>query len=402
MKRILFLFVLLGSFSFSFGQSADPHIDSLRALSAKDSFSAALRYCDSLIQVHPENADYPLFKARVLAWSGDLMQARMLAESLFSSDSLNEALLLQVQIAYWRGDTAACYGLALHYLQREYNETAAILGARSALSVKEYERCDSLCLLVLDHNPKSKEAKAIRRNIESLAYPHITRVQYTRDAFDKAIKPWQTISAEGGVQQKNHLLLLRYNNAERYEMNASQLEFEAYSQFKRGIRTISSLSYSDSYLYPDWRASFELYKTIGAKNDASAGATLMTFARHQVWIYTAQAGMYPGNFWVSLRTYLVQEYGKINTSFMAFSRYYFRTREEYLGLQLGYGSFLPQQLTTDEVGRLEAWRAGIQWQWQIKARNYFTGLLTYAQEDYQFQSNISRVTMQVGIMRRFK
>lgn len=396
------MLVLACSFGFAAGQSADPHIDSLRALSAKDSFHAALVYCDSLIQAHPQNTDYPLYKARVLAWSGDLLQARLLAETVFSSDSLNEALLLQVQIAYWRGDTAACYTLALQFLKRDYQESAALLGARSALSVKEYERCDSLCKLVLAQDPKNKEAKAIRRDIESLAYPHLSRVQYTRDVFDQTISPWQTLSAEGGLQLKNHLYILRNNFAERFEQRAYQLELEAYSQFKYGIRTISSLSYSQSDLYPEWRGGFEFYKTLGALNDASAGINYMHFPTHDVWIYTAQAGMYPGNFWVSFRTYLVQEFGKLSPSFIAFSRYYFRTREEYLGLQLGYGSFLPQQLTTDEVGRLEAWRVGLQWQWQVMARTYFTGLATYANEDYSFQPNISRYTLQVGLMRRFR
>ncbi len=402
MKRIFFLLVLAGSFGFASAQSADPHIDSLRALSAKDSFQAALRYCDSLMAVYPENSDYALYKALVFAWSGDLLQARLLAESLFSSDSLNEALLLQVQIAYWQGDSLACYALALNYLKRDYQETAALLGARCALSVNEFERCDSLCLLVLEHNPKNREARAIRRDIESLAFPNVSRVQYTRDIFDKTLKPWQTLSAEGGLQRKNHLYILRTNFAERFSQQGYQFELEAYSQFKRGIRTISSVSYSQSDLYPAWRGGFELYKTLGAQYDASAGVNYMHFPTHDVWIYTAQAGMYPGNFWVSFRTYAVQEFGKLNLSYIAFSRYYFRTREEYLGVQLGYGSFIPQQLTTDEVDRLEAWRAGIQWQWQVMARTYFTGLAAYANEDYNFQPNISRYSLQVGIMRRFK
>lgn len=359
-------------------------------------------FLDTLIAREPENTDYILYRARIFAWTRNYKLADEIAQAVYSKDSLTEALALRVQIASWRGDSLSSLNLGLTYLEKNYQENIAVLTARSALAQRQFDLTDSLGLLILKNNPSSKQAKAIRRDIERLAYPHMFRLQYTLDVFSKALSPWHTASAEGGIQSKRTLWVLRNNFAERYAQRGYQIEAEAYSNFSHGLRTISHLAYSESALYPKINVGLEAYKTLGTITDASAGATLMHFPSNDVWIYTAQAGIYPGNYWLSFRAYIVPQNNALNPSFLLNSRRYFRTRDEYIGAQLGYGSYLPQQLTKDEVQRQDAYRAGLQWQWQVAARTYFTGLATYALEDYPANKNLSRFTLQVGLMRRFR
>ncbi|MDX5320808.1 MAG: YaiO family outer membrane beta-barrel protein, partial [Bacteroidota bacterium] len=155
-------------------------------------------------------------------------------------------------------------------------------------------------------------------------------------------------------------------------------------------------------LFPEFKIGAEVFKQWGKKGEATFGYTYLKFSANSSSIYTASIGYYPGNWWLSARGYIVPSGLKLNPSALLFARRYLRTSDEYLGLVGGYGALFPQQLTTADYARLESIRLGIQWQYRVIRRFYFTGIMSLSSEDYTFQQNILRTSFQGGLLYRFK
>jgi len=63
----------------------------------------------------------------------------------------------------------------------------------------------------------------------------------------------------------------------------------------------------------------------------------LVFSSSNVAIYTAYAGKYIGNYWLSLRTYITPSDTKTSVSLNFQTRKYFADADNYIGFGFGYG-----------------------------------------------------------------
>ncbi len=110
-----------------------------------------------------------------------------------------------------------------------------------------------------------------------------------------------------------------------------------YPRIARGVYAYLDYGYSQSSLFPRNRAGAELYFNPGKGLEFSAGGRYLHFDS-DVWIYTASAGKYLGNYFVDFRPFVTP--GKAGTSISGsvLVRRYFSDGEKYIGFSVGGGA----------------------------------------------------------------
>jgi YaiO family outer membrane protein len=135
----------------------------------------------------------------------------------------------------------------------------------------------------------------------------------------------------------------RASRAERFDLDDSQFDVEAYPRF--GAKTYAYLSAGfspDGVLYPDSWYGAELYHTFPHAFEASLGMRRLNFA-DAVNVYTASLGKYAGNWLIGGRVYDAED----ETAVFAIVRRYFGEQGQYVGLRAGQGAREEIRSSTD-------------------------------------------------------
>ena len=147
-------------------------------------------------------------------------------------------------------------------------------------------------------------------------------------------------------------LHLRANYAYRFEEDALQLESDWYPKFSDKAYAYLNYGFSGGNLFPAHRAGFEYFTNLPRSWEASLGARYLSFDQNQVTILTSSAGYYFGNYYSSLRTFIVpKKQGKPGFSAAFRTRRYLATAFQYLEAELGagYDTNFQQQFLNGEL-----------------------------------------------------
>lgn len=380
-------------------QSGDPDLDRIKSLAAQNRFEEALHLCDSMYQLQPINRDYPIYAARILIWMDRPDSSLQLLTPLLP-DALpgSEEKELEIRLMYALKKYSEADSLSHLFLQVKPGHEIQTTRLLCLYQLKEYRKADSLAQTL----EQSGQIKAIRRDMEKMVYRNMFRSSVSYESFSSTLSPWKTLQAELMFQPGKHRYTGRVLGVERFERQDFQMEAEGFFILSPKWAVQTNLGLSSRKILPGWLAGAEVYRILGQRSEASLGYQHLAFQAAPTHVITGQYGIYPGNYWFSVRGYLIPQGNKANPSLLFFARRYFRTSEEYIGIMTGYGAFIPQQFTFLENNRLEAWRLNIQGQWRVRPRTYVTGLAGWALEDYQFQQNIHRYSFQLGFFYRFK
>lgn len=225
-------------------------------------------------------------------------------------------------------------------------------------------------------------------------------LDYTHEYFDKTYDPWQILTLELKRQMPFGALILRLNQADRFNLSGQQFEIEAYPKITETLYAYLNAGFSSSAgLFPRSRYGGEIYKGWPQAIESSLGFRLLSFDSSQVMIYTAYLGKYYGDYWFAYRHYQVpQNIGIANSGQILVRRYF---AEDYLTFKLGLGVSPDEDVSTLAVYQLNSQKAGLDFQKKLNEDLILKGTIGIEQEEIAADNLRHKITLGVGIKKLF-
>lgn len=175
---------------------------------------------------------------------------------------------------------------------------------------------------------------------------------YSYYDFDVDFDPWHLLSAWYERRGGSGSLIGRINYAYRFNESAVQFEAESWPIFSRRYYAYLNAGYSPSSSFPEWRFGGELYANIPGAWEASGGFRLLLFDGEEVPMLAGSLGKYYGNYWTSLRPFLVfEDGGDLSLTLVLVTRRYFIDADNYISFLVANGEGPSEGVTDAELDR---------------------------------------------------
>ncbi len=370
-------------------------------------YTQAISYCNKALELAPGYTEIILFKARLLAWNKQPDSARVYYnKALRQKPAMEEAYIALADFEYWNHNDSLVIPIldsGLHY-----NPQSASLLLRKA---KAYDRARAYrnaimltdSVLALDRN--NTEARALSQKLRDAVSKNSIGLKYDYVTFDKQFPdPWHLININYTRQTRLGPATLNVNYANRFGKKGLQLEAEAYPRISKTFYTYIDLGYSaDVGIFPKWRGGFSLYANLPAAFEAEAGIRYLYFTENKL-LYTLYAGKYLGSFLVGARTYLTPTSSTISQSYSILGRYYYRSADEYIGLEAGYGISPDERAIAYLLNtgyKFTTYRAGIDFRYAIRKASIITFNASVINQEYLPGTKGNQFQAGVGYIHRF-
>ncbi len=180
--------------------------------------------------------------------------------------------------------------------------------------------------------------------------------------------------------------------------NDLQLSLEAWPELTDKNYGYIAYAYSNGPWFPQHRAALELWQSLPARWEISAGINYYYFDRN-IFLATASVEKYIGNWWLAGRGYFYFKDIGVTTSLYLTARRYFRS-VDYLQLTVGTGTAPdePWDVLTD-IERQKATSARVTWFSRISPYWAYRIGAGYSYENYMYDSYRSRFEASAGLIR---
>lgn len=118
---------------------------------------------------------------------------------------------------------------------------------------------------------------------------------------------------------------------------ASGLQFEAESYLfaKKNSYQYIDVAYSKDSAFPEWRLGYSYFQNFKKGWEADLGVRYIVMQDNSdLKTLNIGIGKYFGSYWLNLRSYIQKD----SPSFILTSRYYYKTKYDYVTLIAGYGT----------------------------------------------------------------
>ncbi len=330
-------------------------------LSAKETREEARGLCRRALARSPDDHDVRIQLGRLHAWDGQYDAGREELGYVLARQPGNvEAREALADLEWWAGRSDRAVkvcddGLALRprsigllfrkarILKSQGNVSGALAAALAALEVDH------------GHQP----SRLLRDDLKELARRSRAGVEVTLDTFDKTFSPWWLVSASAAHRFDPGTVIVRASRADRLAVTGYQLELDAYPRFRDGTYAYLNIGGSASSIFPALRAGAELYQSLPAGLEASAGARYLGFTSSHVTIWTGSLSAYRGGWLFTLRPSVTPGAAGSGVSGSLLVRYDLDDGDSFLSATAGAGVSPDQANPTAEILRMRSYRAGL-------------------------------------------
>ena len=260
---------------------------------------------------------------------------------------------------------------------------------------------------ILVKEPSNKDATGLLLSIRTDKMVNKLTFNYWVYAFNN-VDPWSFGSAAFGHKTKTFgTVTLRYNYAKRFKNDGHQLELDAYPAIAKGIYMYVSTAFSNKKNFPYSRLSLEPYFKLPASFEMSVGFRylnfddnrIITLDSNKVMIYTATIGKYYGDYWFSVRPYLVPGKEAWSESISLTVRRYLAGADSYLSLVAGTGISPDEKLYAYDpsIYYLKSNRISLEYQQKIGSRFFLNCGTGFAREEISAGTHRNRYSFDVGV-----
>ncbi len=318
---------------------------------------------DTLVQVlsrYPEYVDVHSLLAKTYSWDHEYDEARLQFNKITSKEKGNKEVWLgAIKNEQYAANLHIALGLAnkaLIHLQ----EDKEILALRAAI----LEQIANTQLL----QNKLKATKLSEKRKQAITI-------YTEgEVFDQVLDPMYYGAVEYRKETRWGVLLPRINYNRRFNINGIQAEVDAYPKFSKLLSGYFNYGFSNSEIFPRHRLGAEVVKELPNAMEASLGFRHLAFTKDAATILTGSFGLYRGNYYASLRPFVVPDTEKgVGVSGNLLLRRYLKDGNNWLGLHLGYGFdtemnqfIVDGELLAQTLLYLEAQRVRLEYQFTTK------------------------------------
>src|SRR3954469_25339861 len=222
-------------------QAQDDVLASARTAATTGHRAEALTMLESRLAASPRDVDARLLYGLVLSWERRYDDARVALEQVLTqTPDYTDARVALMNVEYWSGRSAAAHDLATEVLAR---------------------------------NPGNPTARAIYDRLESASRPWSADTSYTADLFTGTADPWHEYATSLTRRTPAGSVAGRVTVADRFNRTDQLLEMDFYPRFRPGTYAWVNVGGAlQRTLYPDLRAGFELYQSLGRGFEVSGGA----------------------------------------------------------------------------------------------------------------------------------
>ncbi len=261
-----------------------------------------------------------------------------------------------------------------------------------------------------DTENEAKYLKSIRAKfpndpeIEQLLYVLYSQINFDRvgvyynvTTIDRdGVGPWHLVSADYVRQRSWGSLIGRVNYARRLSSDAVmssglQFEGESYLFAKKNNYHYIDLAFSQDVAFPEWRIGYSYFHAFNKGWEADLGARYIIMQDNSdLKTINIGVGKYLGSYWFNLRSYIQKE----GTSLTFTSRYYYKTKYDYITLIGGYGTSPDDRTRAAEYETrmsLRSYRLSAGFFKLIKSHYIFGILITDNEQEYvanKFQTEL--------------
>lgn len=343
---IIFCFFFAGT---SFGQLAvnantnnsDSLYNAARIMAFDGNRTGARSICFNIVKHRNTAYDAWILIGRTYTWDDKYDSARVAFNEVLSKEKgYYDAIDAMIDLEYWNNHYEACIaqcdnGLSYHENDRNFQ----IKKSKSLVALNQFEKAKILLNDIVIHDIDNNDARKLLETIRQAERANKITVNYSYSYFEKRmITPWQLAYLQYSRRTSFGTIIGRINYASRFNTGGLQIETDAYPRITKTTYMYVNLGYSEKFIFPRFRSGAELYRKLPSAFEASLGFRYLSFTSSDVVIYTASAGKYIGNYWLSARTFITPD--KIGTSIsgMLTARRYFSDADNYLGIRLSYGT----------------------------------------------------------------
>ena len=353
------------------------------AASAQDDVIARARAANSagqrpqalaMLQGHlsgaPRDVDARLVYGLMLSWDGRYDEARSeFQRVLTQTPDYKDARIALMNVEWWSGRTAEAGDLAAQ---------------------------------ILTTDPGNVQARLMRERFEARTRPWNVATDYSMDSFNDGGDPWHEFSVSAGRQTSHGSFLFRGTNASRFGYRDQLVEFEAYPRLRAGTYAFISVGAATHRdLYPDYRAAFDLYQSVGRGVELSGGYRRLQFTE-PVSIYVGSATKYVGQWALMERVYFVPGDESNSWSFHTETRRYFGSAgTSYVAGTYSHGFNRDEPRGIGDSIRLRSNTVRGQVNLEASARTRFTITVSTSRQERALRVPLWQTTVTAGTAYRF-
>jgi YaiO family outer membrane protein len=298
-----------------------------------------------ILTKYPDYTDVRNLLAKTLSWDGQHKEARKQFNRITSVERKNkEAWLAAVKNEIYAQEYYIALGIANKALTFIKND-------EQLLVLKDYAHKNIHTKKVEHVEKESNKQKTIsgvlipiakKDSLESLVYSNQIGISTSFDVFDMTFEPMIYTSIEYKRVTKAGSIIPRINYSNRFQTHGVQYEIDFYPKFSKTFYGYLNYGFSNASIFPKHRVGAELYANLPKGIEVSAGFRFLDFLDTKATIYTGSVGLYSGNYYFSLRPYVVpSDRSDLGFSGELLARRYLKDADNYLGLRAGMG-FLPE------------------------------------------------------------
>ncbi|TAH43088.1 MAG: YaiO family outer membrane beta-barrel protein [Bacteroidetes bacterium] len=362
-----------------------------RDIGNQKNYNFARKICYKILEKKPSYYDVRTYIGRTYSWEYAYDAARTeFSRVLIEKENDFEALAALIDVEYWTNnlDVASNYlKLAMGYYPT--SEPLMLKKAKILLRQGDKEAAALSLRRVLDLNPGNKEAIDMLNSMSDSRLSNRFSISYANDYFDTR-DPHKLAAIEIGRSFSFGSLIYRASYAEKFDKKGVQAEADGYLRIIKSNYFYVNLGYSDSRIFPDFRAAIESFQKLPASFELSVGYRYLRFSPPGTSIYTASLGKYYRNYWFAFRTYLTPKVSigtenflqKTSQTYILNIRNYFSDADNYLGIRIGKGQSPDERKLSDaDTPRLNSVQAGLEYQRRTFGRWVAKGEVTVGQEE---------------------
>lgn len=292
------------------------------------------------LEKSPDYADIRLFLGRVYTWNDNLDSARYQFNQVLSKEPTNiEAYSAIFDVEYWNENYRRALDHANQGLLYDPNSSELLIKKAKALNaLKDSRQALAVLRSYNKQNPGQDTVKTYYQMLRSENAKNLIDLSYEYVYFDKRFDdPWHYTSLDYTRNTGLGSITGRLMYSNRFREDGLQGEIEAYPSISKGIYAYVGAGYSQSDIFPRFRAGVSLYYTLPKSFDAETGFRYLDFNPSKTYIYVLALGKYTGNFYFNLKSYLSPDVDIFSHSYTFSARYYFSDRYNFIGAQIGAG-----------------------------------------------------------------
>ncbi|MGB5667483.1 MAG: YaiO family outer membrane beta-barrel protein [Maribacter sp.] len=373
-----------------------------------------------VLQEKPDNIESLSLLASTYSWSGQFELARGVFNKITSEVRNNRDMWIStVKNELYAKNYATALGLAnkaLFFLKSDYEverlREIALMNIKNAkypeltlydkgvvLKTKKTKTTQSKAKSVTENNIGDSETKPSDIVAKSPVAIEVLNNRVGIDnsliIYDQRYDPMVYSSISFRRQTLAGSIIPRLNYSNRLGKNGLQYDLDFYPKFSKRLYAYINYGYSNADIYPNHKVGGDLYVNLPGAIEFSAGGRYINFDTKNVKVITNSLGLYRGNYYLSLRSYVTPRPDNLTrVSGNILVRKYLKDAENYLGLNFGMG-YSPElrqltskgELLAETLLFIESQRLSFQYQFTGKKNpNIYRTTLGVARQELVFNS----------------